>query len=224
MKLDQHTIKVLANFSNINNSIAVKAGNELRTMPESKTLLAEATVEDVFPCDFAIYDLRKFLGCLSIYQNPDVEFNEEHVVVSAGANSIKMFYCNPELVASPTKRLNLPSQDVYFELSEDNLQHLMKTANILSCDDIMIVPGDNQTVVVSATDVSNPTSDSASMIIPGTYTNDKFKVMIKISNLKLIPGPYNVSISAKGISLFEHQVRSLKYYVAIDATTSSFGE
>lgn len=219
MKLDQHTIKVLSNFSNINNSIVVKEGNELRTMPDSKTILAEANVADSFPVDFAIADLRKFLGCMSIYQTPEIEFNDDNLVIHSGSNSIRMYYCNPDLITYPTKRLNLPSADINFKLSEENLAHLIKTSNILSCDDILIT-GQGGTVIVSALDSANPTTDSSSMTIPGDYSKEDFKVYLKISNLKVIAGEYNVAISEKGISLFQHTAKDLKYYIAVEAKSS----
>ena len=58
MKLSSATLEVLKNFSNINQSIAVTTGSKLKTVNSLKNILAHATVEEDFPKEFAIYDLR----------------------------------------------------------------------------------------------------------------------------------------------------------------------
>ena len=57
MKLSDKTIKLLKNFSSINQSILFKEGSKLRTISVMKNILAEATVDEEFPKDFGIYDL-----------------------------------------------------------------------------------------------------------------------------------------------------------------------
>ena len=54
MKISKNTMNMLKNFSDINMSIEVKAGNTLRTVSVQKNILAEATVDESFPQDFAI--------------------------------------------------------------------------------------------------------------------------------------------------------------------------
>ena len=61
MKLSEKTVNLLKNFASINQSIAFKKGNTLRTMSVMKNILAEAEIEEEFPKDFAIYDLVQFL-------------------------------------------------------------------------------------------------------------------------------------------------------------------
>ena len=61
VKLSKGTIDVLKNFSGINSQILVKKGSVLRTISAQKTIMAQATVEDEFPVDFAIYDLPQLL-------------------------------------------------------------------------------------------------------------------------------------------------------------------
>ena len=55
MKLSEKTINLLKNFASINQSINFKQGNTLRTMSVMKNILAEATIEEEVPRDFAIY-------------------------------------------------------------------------------------------------------------------------------------------------------------------------
>ena len=51
MKISKHCASMLKNFSDINMSIEVKAGNTLRTVSVQKNILAETVVEETFPQD-----------------------------------------------------------------------------------------------------------------------------------------------------------------------------
>ena len=48
MKISNDTLSILQNYAVINNSIAVKPGNVLRTISPQKTLLSKAEVGEVF--------------------------------------------------------------------------------------------------------------------------------------------------------------------------------
>ena len=62
MKLSEQTVNILKNFSDINQNILVKSGNQLQTMSTMKNILGTAEVSETFPRDFGIYDLNEFLG------------------------------------------------------------------------------------------------------------------------------------------------------------------
>ena len=82
MKLSDKTIKLLKNFSSINQSILFKEGSKLRTISVMKNILAEATVDEEFPKDFGIYDLVQFLNGLDLHETPELDFTrDEHVVI-----------------------------------------------------------------------------------------------------------------------------------------------
>ena len=59
MKISDTTFDVLKNFSTINQSLAFKAGNVIRTVSPQKNILAQAKVAESFPVDFAIYELNQ---------------------------------------------------------------------------------------------------------------------------------------------------------------------
>ena len=61
MKISKSTMDVLKNFSEINQSIVIKEGNQVRTISALKNILAKASVGENFPKDFAIYDLPTFI-------------------------------------------------------------------------------------------------------------------------------------------------------------------
>ena len=77
MKLSEKTVNLLKNFASINQSIAFKKGNTLRTMSVMKNILAEAEIEEEFPKDFAIYDLVQFLNGISLHDNAQIDFSND---------------------------------------------------------------------------------------------------------------------------------------------------
>ena len=124
MKLSDNTLNVLKNFAGINNSILVKEGNKLRTISVAKNILAEANITEEFPRDVAIYDLNQFLNGLSLHADPDLDFSpESYITIKEGKRRVKYFYADPQvIVAPPEKEINLPTEDVCFQLDSHSIR------------------------------------------------------------------------------------------------------
>jgi hypothetical protein len=67
-------------------------------------------------------------------------------------------------------------------------------------------------------DKKNATGNSYSEAIGDT--DKTFKVNLKVENLKMLPGDYQVSISSKKISRFKAPNTDLVYYVAVEADST----
>ena len=67
MNITSDTIAILKNFSDINQNILVKPGNQLQTISTLKNILAEADVPEKFEQEFAIYDLPEFLRAVDLF-------------------------------------------------------------------------------------------------------------------------------------------------------------
>ena len=93
---------------------------------------------------------------------------------------------------------------------------ILKSAPILYSTDVALL-GDGSTINVVVGDKKNATSNAYTYTL-GTTTS-VFKVNLKIENLKMVPGDYDVSISSKKISRFKG-VGDLVYYVAIEADST----
>ena len=216
LTLDPFTLRVLANFASINNGLVVSAGNEIRTMTEGKTVLAEATLPDTFPVDFAIYDLRQMLNFISsLFDKPTMNFSSKYVEISSGSDLTKIFYCNSDLISSPSKRITMPSEDITFQISEDNLKKITKSASILGVDDLKIYSSDDS-IHIEVLDKTNSSTNTWETKTSGDF-NSEFTVYMKISNLKLLEGDYQISISNKGLSCFKHLTNDVRYYIAAEA-------
>ena len=221
MKLSDKTLSLLKNFSTINQSILFKQGSKLRTISVMKNILAEATVDEELPKDFGIYDLNQFLNGLGLHHNPELDFeNDGHVVIKEGKMRSKYFFADPQVIITPPdKEITLPTEDVSFELSTQQLDKLLKAAAVYQLPDFCAVGGAGVVQLV-VRDKKNDTSNSFSVIVG--ETDKEFTFNFKIENIKILPGTYDVSISQKLMSKFVSKDYDLKYYVALEPD-STFG-
>jgi hypothetical protein len=215
MKLSDKTISVLKNFSSINQSILFKEGSKLRTISLMKNILAEATVTEEFSKDFGIYDLNQFLNGLSVHQSPELDFtNDGYVVIKEGRSRSKYFFADPNVIVTPPeKAINLPTEDVCFELSTAVLEKLLKAAAVYQVPDLSAI-GENGVVKLVIRDKKNDTSHGHEEVVGETDKNFVFN--FKIENIKVLPGTYDVIVSQKLLSRFTSQNHDLTYYIALE--------
>ena len=221
MKLSESTLSVLKNFSSINQSILFKTGNKLRTISVMKNIMAEATITEELPKDFGIYDLGQFLNGMGLHQSPELDFtNDTYVVIKEGRMRSKYFFADPQVIVTPPdKPLNLPSEDVSFELSTDQLDKLLKAAAIYQLPDLAVEGGDG-VVKVLVRDKKNDTSNDFSIVVG--ETDATFSFNFKVENIKILPGTYDVVVSQKLLSRFTSKNHDLTYYIALEPD-STFG-
>ena len=219
MKLSESTLSLLKNFSNINQSILFKQGNKLRTISVMKNILADATITEELPKDFGIYDLSQFLNGLSLHNNPELDFQEDnYVVIKEGKSRSKYFFADPQVIVTPPeKEMNLPSEDVSFELSTDQLDKLLKAAAIYQLPDLAVVGG-NGVVKIVVRDKKNDTSNDFAITVGETsnYFCKNFSFNFKVENIKILPGNYEVVVSSKLLSRFKSKNQDLTYFIALE--------
>ena len=222
MKLSDNTLAVLKNFAGINNSILVKKGTQLRTMSVAKNILAEAEIPEDFPRDVAIYDLNQFLNGLSLHQDPNLDFTEDsHITIKEGRRRVKYFYADPQvIIAPPDKEINLPTQEVCFQLESSSLEKLVKAAAVYQLPDLSVI-GENGEITMVVRDKKNDTSNEYAVNVG--ETDKEFEFNFKMENIKIIPGAYDVVISSKLLSEFTNTQYNLKYFIALEPDSTFKG-
>jgi len=216
MKLSENTLSILKNFSSINQSILFKQGNKLRTISVMKNILAEATIEEELPKDFGIYDLNQFLNGIDVlYKSPEFDFqNDGYVVIKEGRMRSKFFFADPNVIITPPdKAIELPSEDVTFDLGTDQLNKLLKAANLYQLPDLSVV-GEDGVVKLVVRDKKNETSNIFSIIVG--ETESVFTFNFKVENIKILPGTYDVVVSQKLLSRFTSKNHNLTYFIALE--------
>ena len=215
--LTRETIEVLGNFVQINPSIIVCAGSEIRSISNLEHILAKYKCTEVFPTEFAIYDLSEFLNVVSLFENPILEFdNDQYVTIRSGSKYSKYYFSNPEITLkrAPNTDVKFPGADIQFALAESDVKGIRKASNILDLEDINIA-SDNTDIRVSLIDTEDETNNTYEQVFQGDSTGD-FSVNIKMENLVVLPGDYTLSICAKGMSEWRDNNRDLVYYIGLE--------
>jgi len=223
MKLSDQTVSVLKNFANINSGIFFEQGKVIRTVAPTKAILAKANIIEEIPTNFGIYDITKMLGSYSLFEYPEVEFEDKYIVIEDKKNkrNVKYWVCDPELIVRPPegKEIALPSEDVNFVLDSDALDFTIKQASVLSLPEIGII-GNGADITISALD--SQTNETSSEQVVGE-TDKNFKFVFKFENItKLMAKNYNVSLSKKGLSKFVSSDNVIEYFVAIELANSIY--
>ena len=188
-----------------------------------KNILAEATITEEFSKDFGIYDLNQFLNVnTSIFKSPDLDFsNDGYVVIREGKMRQRFFFADPNvIVVPPEKEISLPSEDVCFELSTEQLNTLIKAAAVNQLPDISAV-GEAGVVKLVVRDKKNDTSNDFAIVV-GETDND-FCFNFKVENIKVLPGTYEVVVSQKLLSRFTSKNHDLTYYIALEPDSTFKG-
>ena len=217
MKLSNHTTSVLKNFATINQNLVIKEGNTITTMSAMKNIVAKADVEETFPQEIAIYDLNEFLASLSLFTNPILDFAENHVMIreeNNSSNSLKYFYSDPSVVTSPSKMITMPSQEVKFTMSNDDLSKLKRAAGAIGAPD-MVLERKEGTSSITVKDKKNDTANNYSLDV-NTIGDGEFNFFFKVENMKLLDGTYDVEISSKNISHYKNKSFDIEYWIALE--------
>ena len=167
--------------------------------------------------DFAIYDLSQFLSGISLFNDPQLEFtSSDFVRITGNGRSVKYYFSDPEITlkSAPEKNVNFPGADIQFNLTAEDLISLQKASAVYSLPDMTFQSREGQTQLVLK-DKENDTSNTYKQSISGTCTGD-YSLDVKIENIRLLPGDYNVKVSKGLISEWNSTNLDLTYYIALE--------
>ena len=212
MKLSNETTEVLKNFSTINQNLVIKQGSKISTMSAMKNIIANATVTEDFPREFAIYDLNEFLAVISLFEKPELDFKDNFVIITGEGTKDKVtyWYSDPSVVTTPQKEISMPSKEVSYTLSSNTLSDVQRAASVIGAPDMVLENGN-----LKFTDKKNGTANDYQTEVFDSNGSD-YKFWFKVENLKIIPGTYDVEMSEKKISRFKNSKLDLEYFIALE--------
>lgn len=209
MKLTPETLQVLKNFAYINPGIVIKKGSKLATISPQKTVLAKATIGEVFEKECAIIELPRFLGIYSLLKDPDLEFLNEHVCIREGETVVKFRYGNPSLIAVPPDKDIPITNDVQFTLTSQDFQNVMKAQSTMQLKQIA-VKGTSDGIFFTTLDSKNVLGDSFSIKVADA-SKHTFLFVFDPFNMKFIPDQYDVTLTSKGLMYLKSS--TIEYWV-----------
>ena len=168
--------------------------------------------------------MNKFLSTVSLFTNPEFQFNDKYVIISGGnGSSVKYFYSEPTLLTTANKKLNMPESVSDFELTESDYAELLRAGSVLQLPDLT-VRSTNAGAEMFVHDRNDVTSNSYSIDIKDLNGQEAdFEFHFKVENLKMMSGNYQVSITDKVVSRFVNTTKTLTYWVALESDSTYTG-
>ena len=213
MQISNETIQLLKNFAAVNSNILIRKGKTLSTISTAKNIFAKATVAEDFPVEVAVYDLNSLLALLTLMENQDVEFGEKSLTISKNNGKFEYFYSNASvIVAAPDKSIEIDNH-FQFQLSAEDVNMIMKAANITAAPTISVIAKDG-TVVLTIGDKKNDTANTYKKTIGAS--DDAFECHMSVDNFKIVPDAYTVTVSKKKLFHFQHATKAIEYFIAME--------
>lgn len=224
MKLSDQSLEVLKNFASINSNIAINSDKLIRTVSNSKNLMASTSIIEDVPYDFGIYDLSEFIAVIGMFDDPNFEFDDDQkfVRVKGSTGSIKYFFSDIDNLTVAKKDVVMPDPEIKFDLTNSQLNQIRKASGAMKLNNLVVTRGNNG-VTLTVTDISNPTSNEFSIDIDkcNIDTDKNFELIMDISLFKFIVSDvYSFGLSSKRIASVN--ASSTNYWVALEKT-STFG-
>lgn len=211
MKISNDTLTILKNCASINQSLFFREGSKITTITEGKSVYLNATVEEEFPRDFAIYELSDLIQILSLDPEQEVEFKDTYLTVSSNGGKFKYYYSSVDLVPAPTK--TPPATGFYtFDLSAKDISTILSASKIVSGTTISIVSKDGKVKMV-VSDPKNPSGNTYSKTL--SECDQDFDIRLSLDNFKVISSDYTVYINEKKFIYMKHTTKDLGYWFAV---------
>ena len=100
MKLTKNTSTILKYFAKINHGITVYPGNVISVSSSNQNLVADYVTEETFDKEFSIYDTNKLLSVLNCFNDPDIEFHDDYLIITEGNQQALYMYTDSDNVQS----------------------------------------------------------------------------------------------------------------------------
>lgn len=216
MKLSKETVSIFKNFAAINTNLLLTPNNKISTRSAKKTVIGSASVPDTFPIEFGIYDLNEFLGSLSLFNDPELEFSDKYVTIKENNDQIIFYKAEKGVLVYPEKEIVFPEVYVDFVLPSAVLNNIQRTAAVLHAEVVTII-GKGGDLIVQVGKQKQEANSYQNVI--GT-TDKTFKANILIEHFKMIPNDYQVTLSDRKISRFKALSSDLTYHLAVEADST----
>lgn len=184
-------------------------GNEkkvtvVRTKSANKTMMARVEIDEVFPRDLHIYDLREFISVVNIVKEPQFDFSDEKFVVIRSADDkqkLRYLEANPDLIKSfIDKDLSLSNDDVEVVITAEQFKSVLTAAQTMRLNHIGFV-SDGETLSISAFGMNNGDGKDTNNFNNELVECDKtFRMFYKLDvhNIQVLLGEGDLTITIDG--------------------------
>ena len=226
MKISEKTLKVLRGFAHIHTGISIKKGYNIATVNPEQNLVAGFKTEEQWPIDFSIYDLGTLLGTLSLFNDPDLKFNNNYLHIKDNNAECNYYYCDSDILHLPPGGITVPdigdgNKHAVFKVTSEELNKVLKAAGILASDNLTI-SGVSGNIGLFTTKKDAPNKFTVNCQSVYSCVSD-FQASCKIAYMRFYPGDYDVSIimhNSIAMAEWQHTELDLRYFVGMENTTN----
>lgn len=228
MKLSENTVKLLTNYMSINNGICIRAtkdsdGTNIQTISPEKNIVSSAKVPELFEKDVYLYDMSLLLSAIKSFNNPEIEFFEDQLIVSDGKSKVRIVYADPTTIIYLDSTPKLAAEVLTFNLSKEDLDQIQKFSGMLSASHIKLENKDGE-LLLSTYDKDGATNEFTTSLGELESDTGNFLLIMKTETMKFIPGDYTVTIhlkEKKAVAKFTQNdsVQNLNYILPLDASS-----
>ena len=163
--------------------------------------------------------MNQFLGTYSLFNDPTVDFGKTSLRIESGRQSCEYNYADPRLVEGcrPPNKFNLPDIKVTFDLSQQEINDILRASSVLQLPDIMFTnDGDKVKVIVFDKEKANSTNKYEIVVTPSDMESSaSFKIYLKSETLKVLPGDYEFNLCEKLAIRLKHKDIDANYTLAV---------
>lgn len=219
--VSETTQKILRNFASFNTGLLLNEGQAQHTHLKSKSILAVAQLPEAWPKQTGIYNMNEFLGVLSTFKSPSIEFAEDRFTIFDPANpdlSTEYPMADPTVIGA-TNQAEFPHDEpkVEFTVTQDEFNSLKKTAALMS---LLVVQVTVKKGVVTLAASGETTAKAWKRVIPADrvkVADASFDKTVKFSVehiVLLLDGEYTIQLADWPYGYFGHKTMPVGYYIA----------
>jgi len=210
IELSEGTVEVLRKLYDVDQSIRIDhqqtedGSTVLRTKSYNNTTMAKVKIEEQFPRDINIYDLREFISVLGIVEDPVLNLeNDNYIIIHSKDNRQKLRYleANPDLIASYiNKDPMMQSEDEVIEVSEQKFKSVMTAAQALRFEYVGFVAKEGKVFLTSFNRNEGSGQENNAYSIELEESDKEFKLLYKMNlqNISILGGEGSLTFFLDG--------------------------
>lgn len=199
MQLSKETVVVLKNFAEINQNLWIDVGNMVHTKAPSSNIYARAELKETFEREFGIYNLGQIVGILGMIDAPQFEVDETSITIGdEKVESVRQPHATKNVLTIPERALNLDVKraESVIKVLEGTLNKIRSVGKTLNLPHVRFYANDDNQLMAEVFDNGNSSTTRYGMLI-GDTVPEGFSYLLKLENLRLIPGPYEIRFYPK---------------------------
>ncbi len=221
VKLSKQTIAILQWCSAIQEDLLLESGNRIRTISSNKAILFDSTVAETFPKRIALRRISRALSYID--ESTEISFeNPTHLELQNGRTLTRVSLVDEKLVFSPpSKNIRITDFDESIFLHSDDVYEIRR----LKGEDTVVEfhsSGNGEQILMDYFDKEEGAPIHTMKMVKPQNGRREFRARLKVSNLKLWEGSYQLDIASAGVARFSWLNGNVVLWVAIEAAHSHF--